>query len=330
MDEKEQKKQKIDYQFRYKKSLYFLYRKQKSKIDALGYEAFSAELSASRRLCAYNDLAELLYRPLMSRQDETEETGEKEKKPKYYLSEQDKEEIMEGMNSFFVDDVPRYNPAIRGFYSYMLDEVPRNLIDLYKEYHKHQEVSLYEAVEEETANDKTSQIEWEDILSQEEKNDEYRIVSVEAIVIQMLAALLNVHQNLKGKKSNPARINYFRLFFTDKVVYSLRHIDGMRAACSMHEREIMRQLKPLFLKYVLCLSFPDPPMGRGFMPLTDNYCSIMSILSAPSKKREPFRDKVLIDYLETQEGFHSSPSLLSPQRKEFIAYLKQCGVGSID
>ena len=36
------------------------------------------------------------------------------------------------------------------------------------------------------------------------------------------------------------------------------------------------------------------------------------------------------NYLETQEGFHSSPSLLSPQRKEFIAYLKQCGVGSID
>lgn len=139
-----------------------------------------------------------------------------------------------------------------------------------------------------------------------------------------VAAMLNLEKYLSKREDNPVRRNYLHLIFTDRMSYSVRNIPGLCGTLERHEREILRQMKPLLLKYALRMDFPDPELDRFYLSAAGNYCSLRELFNAHARNlaelfgdeedqpiKEPFPAKVLLGYLREKEGVIASPTVLS-------------------
>lgn len=354
---------------RYRKSLSSLYKDKRERIDELGQRAFSPAYSESQQSQARIELMNLLWLPLTPSTKEGRETGAVPQ------SREDEEVLLGGLAQFYINRLDAYDPNT-SFYTFLLQSAPYAVLDNVRRESGSRPLpdwAVEEKLKQEGKTEAEIRQELETIRKKRTKkygnltissdapasseepegatlgdvlpgglSPEKELIddSAEETIARMLAALLNVRKLLHGKENNPARINFFRLFYTDTVVYTLREVSGLWRDYLRHEREILRQLKPLFLGFTLRLDFPEPPLDECFMPLTDDYCSLSAVAAAPARLesevlpdgkdvhlKEPFKDEVLASYLKRKEQRSASRELVSQNRGKFLDYLRRCGVG---
>lgn len=364
---------------RYRLSLSGLYRKDRERIDALGYRAFSQGSGDAQRLSAYNELIELLWRSLTpnrkNRKRSNSDSMQGDVKEEALQNSEQEEILLAGLSEFFATRLSSYDPN-ESFYTFLLQSAPYAILDnirresgfqplpdwameelLRKEGKSEEKIrqemdaakatrkrmygSITDSIDAPVSSDDPCGTSIGEMLPGGRSPEKELIDdSAEPSVLRMLAALLNVRTQLKGKENNPARINFFRLFYTDTVVFTLRDVSGLWRDYRRHEREILRQLKPLFLSFTLRLDFPELPLDECFMPLADDYCSFSAVAAAPARLesevlpdgknkqlKEPFKDEVLAAYLTQKEQRAASREAVSQNRGYFLAYLRRCGVG---
>lgn len=349
MSQNVRKKTECEAAFRHKRLLHQLYVEKRQRIDELGARAFSENLAVGQRLQAYNELMDLLVRPLEPKQgtDEFASTS---------IEQERRNQIIVAMGVFLDTKVPNYLSG-RSFYQYLLNSLPFILIDIYREDNglrpltkKEREILEAELQQKELMpeekqsppkpkkkvygtmtvsvnalldSENSGSAEFGDFLGRE---DDHSDLFCEEIIVLTLTALLGIHRRLKDKANNAVRINYFRLFYSEGVIHAVHNISEVLPLYQRHEREVLRQLKPLLLKYCLALEFPDPPMDECFMPLTDDYCRIIDLVYAKAKREVPLTQNDMIDYLQTAEGQHSTKQLITNNREFYRQYLRENGL----
>ena len=120
------------------------------------------------------------------------------------------------------------------------------------------------------------------------------------------------------------------LFFTELMSRIIRRFPRLEALLSAHEREYLRQMKPLFLLYTLTISFPRPNLNEFFLSESGTYCTLRDIQLSelknknvffPGKPAEPMKDPVpdavLVSYLKDCEDSLSYAALISQNRGYF-------------
>ena len=138
-------------------------------------------------------------------------------------------------------------------------------------------------------------------------------------MVQLMTLALNFPQRLNGRASNAARINYFRMFFTDNVVDILHRYD--RAIFEAHERELFSgALKIAFLDFFMAercrrvreLQFcPLKPYGE-------------MVEGRPMEEPgQPLPNDVYITYLNTMENRNiKSAGTISGQRTAYEEFVR--------
>ena len=84
------------------------------------------------------------------------------------------------------------------------------------------------------------------------KSDLESGVMFDASVLDLMTLMLNLETRLDGKKNNPTRINYYRLFFTDEVADIIRFSNSVEIkAFTRRERDLFKVLKVSFLNFCM-------------------------------------------------------------------------------
>lgn len=147
---------------------------------------------------------------------------------------------------------------------------------------------------------------------------------------RVLAGLMRMSSFFTGQANNPTRRNYMHLFFSELISRVVRNDDKVVPLLAQHEREFLRQMKPLFLLHTLTLQFPRPALNEFYLSESGTYCTMRDIQLSelknknvffPSEPAEPMEDPVLdavlISYLKDCEDVKSSPALISQNRGYF-------------
>ncbi len=236
-----------------------------------------------------------------------------------------KQEDLEALGIFWIQDMEKYNPEKGSFRSFVTTRLKLRKEDMrYQDSGAHREtvkengkkhqrwvsdISL--DVQMDTENDRT-------LLDQQMSPDGNgeELLEAEDRVRELIAAILLLPQLLNQRANNPARINYYRLFFTDDTV-SVIHNIGEKPYVS-HERDLFRAMKLPFLDFFLernCRTVQE-------ILRTDLKYYGQMVLGRPMEQpNQPLPNDVYIQYLNTQENaMLKSPSTITNQRNAYCEF----------
>ena len=157
-----------------------------------------------------------------------------------------------------------------------------------------------------------------DLLEDTNAADLDKDIYLEQISYQLLAAILQLPERLRGKANNPERIHYFRLFFTDGAAASIAEMGA--AHFRAHERELFE---------TIVLSFLDFFMAECCRTAEKIACTALKNYGAMvegrpmNEPKQPLPNDVYITYLETQEGRSVRDSAISNQRAAYKCFLRE-------
>lgn len=144
-------------------------------------------------------------------------------------------------------------------------------------------------------------------------------LEAEAAAQELIALILSLPERLHGQAKNPARINYYRMFFTDGTVAALHTVGGRPYVA--HERDLFASMKLPFLDFFMdrtCRRVSDlieadlKPYGQ-------------MVEGRPMESPDqPLPNDVYMEYLNVQEGMDvKSPSTITNQRVAYRAFLRE-------
>lgn len=144
-------------------------------------------------------------------------------------------------------------------------------------------------------------------------------LEAESTVQQLLTLILQLPERLSGQAKNPARVNYYRMFFTDGTVAALHTVGAQ--LYHTHERDLFRAMKLPFLDFFMerpCRTVPaimETDLKRYGEMVEDRP------MEAPG---QPLPNDVYVTYLGKAEGVEvKSPSTITNQRTAYRAFLKE-------
>ena len=147
------------------------------------------------------------------------------------------------------------------------------------------------------------------------------LVNVDAIACKLVSAMLDLPNRLEGRKNNPVRRNYFRLFFTDGVadgICSNETADAFRS----QERDLFQVIKTPFLDYFMareCRNVDEIKM-TGLKP----YGQMVPGRPMDQEPKQPLPLDVYTAYLRQIEMYKADQQAVSMQRTAYYKFLRSC------
>lgn len=137
-------------------------------------------------------------------------------------------------------------------------------------------------------------------------------------VLELMTLMLNLKDRLSSKASNPAKINYYRLFFTDGVVDAIHRQGTKTFAC--RERDLFRAMKEIFLNYFMkspCSCVEDV-LRTGLKPYGQ------MVEGRPMEPPgHPLPNDVYTTYLGQVEHYTAGESAVSQQRTAYRTFMRE-------
>ncbi len=239
------------------------------------------------------------------------------------------QDALEAVGAFWASDLEKFDPEKGNFRSYLLSRLKLREKDL-----RRQDLGMHRESYEEGGEKRQR---WIQAASLDEPLGEdqgetlgerlagpggdsgLEALQAQETAQELIALILLLPQRLGGQAKNPARMNYYRMFFTDGVVDSLH--TGGEAPYVAHERDLFAAMKLPFLDFFMAgvcrtveeiLNTDGKPYGE-------------MVEGRPMEPPEhPLPNDVYLNYLERVEGTKlSSPSTITNQRMAYRAFLKE-------
>lgn len=145
------------------------------------------------------------------------------------------------------------------------------------------------------------------------------LLEAEDWVWELITAILRLPQLLNRQANNAARINYYRMFFTDGTVAAI-HSVGEEPYIS-HERDLFRAMKLPFLDFFL---EHDCRTVKEILGTDLKSYGQMVPGRAMEQPSQPLPNDVYMQYLNDREKIElKSPSTITNQRNAYRAFLKE-------
>lgn len=237
---------------------------------------------------------------------------------------------MDALGVFWIQDMGKYDPAKGSFRSFTISRLNFRMEDV-----RYQDQGMRRVLK--PNDDGEMKPTWEGDQSLDESRDsdhprtseelledQNAVTAQEVLEIQeygmnIISLILTLPQRLGRQANNEARVNYFRMFFTDGAVQAL-HTIGTSFCCA-HERDLFRTMKLPFLDFFLektCRTL------REIMKTDLKDYGAMVPERPMEKPKQPLPNDVYLQYMKTQEGVQlKSPSTITNQRKAYQAFIEE-------
>ena len=140
-------------------------------------------------------------------------------------------------------------------------------------------------------------------------------------VASMLAVLFHFQEHLHGRANNPVRRNYYRMFYTDSMVYFI-HGDMLPPESIAREREMFEAMKPEFLDFFMrnkcrtAAQIADSPLKA--------WGELVPGRPMDREPAQPLPNDVYLTYLNDREGKGlKSESAIANQRSAYRTFLRE-------
>ncbi|MGI5952941.1 hypothetical protein [Dysosmobacter sp.] len=242
-----------------------------------------------------------------------------------------KSQDLDALGMFWIQDLGKYDPTLGSFQTFVTARLKLRKADM-----KYQDSGAHRVTIEENGS-KCQR--WIGSVSLDSRTDEEegrtemdRYMTPQALqdngeewleledrVGQLIAAILRLPQLLDRQANNEARINYYRMFFTDGMV-NLMHSTGEKLDIS-HERDLFRAMKIPFLDFFLernCRTVREI-LGTDLK----DYGEMVPGRSM-EKPKQPLPNDIYMQYLNDREQMNlKSPSTITNQRNAYRAFFKE-------
>lgn len=242
-----------------------------------------------------------------------------------------KSQDLDALGMFWIQDLGKYDPTLGSFQTFVTARLKLRKADM-----KYQDSGAHRVTVEENGS-KCQR--WIGSVSLDSRTDEEegrtemdRYMTPQALqdngeewleledrVGQLIAAILRLPQLLDRQANNEARINYYRMFFTDGMV-NLMHSTGEKLDIS-HERDLFRAMKIPFLDFFLernCRTVREI-LGTDLK----DYGEMVPGRSM-EKPKQPLPNDIYMQYLNDREQMNlKSPSTITNQRNAYRAFFKE-------
>ena len=178
----------------------------------------------------------------------------------------------------------------------------------YKERH----TSLYQKVGEAGESERI------DLVRQEEEGGSDTGVMLNAAMVELIALMLRLPQELRGRANNPQRLNYFRMFFTDSVADIAQNQEGI-SSLEERERDLFQVLQLAFLDFFQTQTCRTVAQLRGSRNKPYGQLVPGRPMTDPG---HPLPNDVYCAYFEGREGTRIGASALSNQRAAYKELLE--------
>lgn len=147
------------------------------------------------------------------------------------------------------------------------------------------------------------------------------LIDLDDIACKLVAAMLDLSNRLEGRKNNPIRRNYYRLFFTDSVTAGIDS-DETATAFRNWERDLFQVMKTQFLDYFMvreCRTV-DAIKNTRLKP----YGQMVPGRSMDGEPKQPLPLDVYVAYLTKNEEYKANEQAVSMQRTDYYEFLRSC------
>lgn len=242
-----------------------------------------------------------------------------------------KSQDLDALGMFWIQDLGKYDPALGSFQTFVTARLKLRKADMkYQDSGAHRvtveengskcqrwigSVSLDSRTDEEGGRTEIDRY----MAPQALQNNGEEWLELEDRVGQLIAAILRLPHLLNRQANNEARINYYRMFFTDGMV-NLMHSTGEKLDIS-HERDLFRAMKIPFLDFFLernCRTVREI-LGTDLK----DYGEMVPGRSM-EKPKQPLPNDIYMQYLNDREQMNlKSPSTITNQRNAYRAFFKE-------
>lgn len=215
----------------------------------------------------------------------------------------------EWITSVFLSDWNRFDPAKGSAYGFFADRSKKRMIDAKRtdsEYSKH-------IISDTVQTDDGEEVSLLDKLPDEQGGDPGERMRMDAEVCALIAAMLELPQRLQGRANNLTRHNYFRMFYTDGVVTSLRNCP-VREILRKRQRDMLAAMKLEFLDYFMA------EQCRTVDRIADSPLKAYGELVEGREMEEtdlPLPGDVYVSYLDRVEHTKVGLSAVSQQKRAY-------------
>ena len=145
-------------------------------------------------------------------------------------------------------------------------------------------------------------------------------LALDDMTLELLTLMLTLPERLSGRANNPARINYYRLFFTDSAVEILQ-TSSHGQVFIRHERDLFTAIKTEFLDYILYQSC------RTAVEIINSdlkrYGDLVDGRTMDEPPGQPLPLDVYAAYIKRVEQKNVNTSAISMQRSSYRDFLKE-------
>ena len=234
-------------------------------------------------------------------------------------------EDMEALGIFWEQDLRRYDPGKGSFRGFVISRLKHRRQDL-----EHEDTGARRVTGEDGRQcwEGNASLDapagedggtWGDRQASSASGAGEEDLEAEAAVQELIALILLLPRRLSGQARNPARINYYRMFFTDGMVDALNRMGA--GPCLCHERDLFAAMKVPFLDFFMerrCRSVEEI-LASG----VKDYGRMVA--GRPMEPPDqPLPNDVYMTYLNQEEGAAiRSASTITNQRMAYYAFLRE-------
>ena len=147
------------------------------------------------------------------------------------------------------------------------------------------------------------------------------LVNLDDVACKLVTAMLDLPNRLEGRKNNPIRCNYYRLFFTDGVTAGICS-DETADAFRRRERDLFQVIKTQFLDYFMvqeCRTV-DEIKNTRLKP----YGQMVLGRPIDEEPKQPLPLDIYVTYLTQVEAYKADQQAVSMQRTDYYEFLRSC------
>lgn len=237
---------------------------------------------------------------------------------------------MEAISVFFLGDWPKFDPKLSELGEFVKSRIKLRARDAYKRDTSGRYTSVEDPNTGETKRKYVSLRSLDvpageddaltglDTLAAGSETDPYTQLAFDDTACQLLLLMAELPQRLEGRANNPARRNYFRLFFTDGVATALQS-GPVPDTFRKRENDLIHAVKLPFLDYFmidLCRTADEIAASA-----TRPFCQVVEG-RGPERTPLPLPNDVYIAYLDRVEGYSAKAPAVTQQRQQYRQFIR--------
>lgn len=225
------------------------------------------------------------------------------------------EENAEAVSEVFIQNWKHFDPAKGSAYGFFAGRIRWRKNDRYEARRKDEENTVPDTVPAGGGEDISRTAN----LPAGPGSDPEELVKLDGALCELLSLILDLRTRLQGRANNPARRNYFRMFFTDNVAAGL-HDAPAPDIFARRERDLFAALK---------LEFLDFFMAESCRTVSELCASPLKPYGALVEGRDmvetklPLPGDVYVSYLDRVEHTKAGLSAVSQQRTAYEAEVRK-------